>query len=208
MIATCASSLATESAVSPSKVVRSSFTTAREAADPDFQAKSGEARIYYGHGMRLPEYLPAFIKPAVADTNARSSATTSASIGLGDQFGPNEYAGEWTLLRNVTLLSKPETTAERFPTLPDLPTFREIGIPEVVATAWIGVVAPATTPAPLVTRINQAFVAALKDPQVVERLRAQGMETVGDTPAQFAAFMKEELDRWGPVIRRAGVTLE
>lgn len=94
---------------------KGSFTTAREAADPDFQAKSGEARIYYGHGMRLPEYLPAFIKPAVADTNARSSATTSVSIGLGDQFGPNEYAGAWTLLRNVTLLSKPETTAERFP---------------------------------------------------------------------------------------------
>lgn len=94
---------------------KGSFTTAREAADPDFQAKSGEARIYYGHGMRLPEYLPAFIKPAVADTNARSSAITSASIGLGDQFGPNEYAGAWTLLRNVTLLSKPEATAERFP---------------------------------------------------------------------------------------------
>ncbi|MFO0836730.1 MAG: hypothetical protein U0638_17340 [Phycisphaerales bacterium] len=91
------------------------FTTAREAADPEFQAKSGEARIYYGHGMRLPEYLPAFIKPAVTDTNARSTGSTSVSIGLGDAFGPNEYAGSWTLLRHVTLLAKPETTAERFP---------------------------------------------------------------------------------------------
>lgn len=91
------------------------FSTAREAADPDFQAKSGEARIYYGHGTRLPEYLPAFIKPGVADTNARSSTSSAVAIGLGDPFGPNEFAASWMLVRHVTLLKKPETTAERFP---------------------------------------------------------------------------------------------
>lgn len=100
------------------------------------------------------------------------------------------------------------STAERFPTLPDLPTFKEIGIPEVVATAWIGVVVPAATPAPLVARINEAFVAALKDPEVVQRLRGQGMETVGNSPAQFAAFMRDELARWAPIIRRSGVTID
>jgi tripartite-type tricarboxylate transporter receptor subunit TctC len=100
------------------------------------------------------------------------------------------------------------TTAERFSTLPDLPTFREIGIPEVVATAWIGIVVPASTPAPLVARINEAFVAALKDPQVVERLRGQGMETVGNSPQAFARFMQDELARWGPVIKRSGVTFD
>lgn len=100
------------------------------------------------------------------------------------------------------------TTAERFSSLPDLPTFREIGIPEVVATAWIGIVVPASTPAPLVARINEAFVAALKDPQVVERLRGQGMETVGNSPQAFARFMQDELARWGPVIKRSGVTFD
>ena len=100
------------------------------------------------------------------------------------------------------------TTAERFSTLPDLPTFREIGIPEVVATAWIGIVVPASTPAPLVQRINEAFVAALKDPQVVERLRGQGMETVGNSPQAFARFMQDELARWGPVIKRSGVSFD
>lgn len=100
------------------------------------------------------------------------------------------------------------TTAERFPALPDLPTFREIGIPEVVATAWIGIVVPASTPAALVQRINEAFVAALKDPQVVERLRGQGMETVGNSPQAFARFMQDELARWGPVIKRSGVSFD
>ena len=100
------------------------------------------------------------------------------------------------------------TPVVRCPSLPDLPTFREIGIPEVVATAWIGIVVPASTPAPLVQRINEAFVAALKDPQVVERLRGQGMETVGNSPQAFARFMQDELARWGPVIKRSGVSFD
>lgn len=87
------------------------FSTAREATDPDFTATTGEARIYYGHGARLPENVPAFIKPGVGDTNDRRLAG-----GLGDELSPNEFAASWMLLRQVTLLKKPETTAERFPT--------------------------------------------------------------------------------------------
>ncbi len=86
------------------------FSTAREATDPDFTAKSGEARIYYGHGTRLPEYHPAFIKPGVADAN---DARVTGQLGQEDF--PNEFAGSWMLLRQVTLLKKPETTAETFP---------------------------------------------------------------------------------------------
>ena len=71
------------------------------------------------------------------------------------------------------------STAERYPGL-DLPTFKEIGIPDVEATAWIGVVAPISTPPALVDRINKEFVAALKSPEVAEKLRAQYMEPVGD----------------------------
>ncbi|MCC6970434.1 MAG: hypothetical protein IT434_09450 [Phycisphaerales bacterium] len=94
---------------------KGAFSTAREATDPDFGAKSTEARIYYGHGTRLPDNYPAFIKPGVADANARSSASNAVWIGLGDPFGPNEYAGSWMLLRHVTLLARPESTAEMFP---------------------------------------------------------------------------------------------
>ena len=100
------------------------------------------------------------------------------------------------------------TTAERYPGLPDVPTFKEIGIPEVEATAWIGIVVPAGVPPALVEHINREFVAALKDPQVVEKLRGQGMEPVGNSPQAFAAFMQDELKRWTPVIRRAGVSFD
>ncbi|MCC6230031.1 MAG: hypothetical protein IT432_12500 [Phycisphaerales bacterium] len=90
---------------------KGSFSTAREATDPDFSAKSGEARVYYGHATRVPENVPAFIKPGVADTN--DARLTGA---LGEQFKSNEYAASWMLVRQVTLLKKPETTAEWFPT--------------------------------------------------------------------------------------------
>ena len=99
------------------------------------------------------------------------------------------------------------STAERYPGL-DLPTFKEIGIPDVEATAWIGVVAPISTPPALVDRINKEFVAALKSPEVAEKLRAQYMEPVGNSPQAFAAFMQEELKRWKPIILRSKVSLD
>ncbi len=99
------------------------------------------------------------------------------------------------------------STAERYPGL-DLPTFKEVGIPDVEATAWIGVVAPASTPPALIERINKAFVEALKHPEVVDKLRAQYMEPVGNSPREFAAFMQAELKRWKPIIERSQVRLD
>ena len=100
------------------------------------------------------------------------------------------------------------STPQRSPLLPGIPTFREAGILDVEATAWIGVVAPARTPQPVVDRLNREFVAALKDPVTVEKLKAQYMDPAPMTPAEFAAFMQDELKRWGPVIRRSGATVD
>ena len=100
------------------------------------------------------------------------------------------------------------TTRERSSFMPDVPTFREAGIADIEATAWIGIVVPAKTPAPIVERLNREIAAILREPAVVERLRAMYMDPVGDSPQAFAAFMQEELKRWTPVIRRAGVTID
>ena len=100
------------------------------------------------------------------------------------------------------------STPRRSPLLPGIPTFREAGILDVEATAWIGVVAPARTPQPVIDRLNREFVAALKDPVTVEKLKAQYMDPAPTTAAEFAAFMQDELKRWGPVIRRSGATVD
>ena len=100
------------------------------------------------------------------------------------------------------------STPQRSPLLPGIPTFREAGILDVEASAWIGVVAPARTPQPVIDRLNREFVAALKDPVTVEKLKAQYMDPAPTTAAEFVAFMQDELKRWGPVIRRSGATVD
>jgi tripartite-type tricarboxylate transporter receptor subunit TctC len=99
------------------------------------------------------------------------------------------------------------STAKRVPQLPTLPTFRESGI-DMDGSAWIGLVAPAATPAPIIERLNREFVAAMRDPAVNDKLHAQYMDAEPGTPAQFGAFMKAELAKWGPVIKRSGATID
>ena len=99
------------------------------------------------------------------------------------------------------------STTRRVPQLPNVPTLREAGVP-MDGSAWIGLVAPAATPAPIIQRLNREFVAAMRDPATVEKLKAQYMDPEPGTPAQFAAFMKAELAKWGPVIKRSGATID
>ena len=99
------------------------------------------------------------------------------------------------------------STAKRLPQLPDVPTFRESGVP-LDGSAWIGIVAPAGTPAPVIQKLNAAYVAAMRDPAIVAKLRAQYMEPDPGTPAQFAAFLQGERAKWGPIIKRAGIKAE
>lgn len=100
------------------------------------------------------------------------------------------------------------STPQRSPLLPNVPTFKETGVLDVVASAWIGLVAPAKTPPAIIERLNREFVAAMKDPATAEKLRAQYMEPQPGTPAEFAAYMQEELKRWTPVIKRSGAVVD
>ena len=99
------------------------------------------------------------------------------------------------------------STAKRLPQLPDLPTFRESGV-ALDGSAWIGVIAPGGTPAPVIQKLNAAFVGAMRDPAVVAKLRSQYMEPEPGTPAEFAAYMQGERAKWGPIIKRAGIKAE
>lgn len=100
------------------------------------------------------------------------------------------------------------STAKRSALLPDVPTLREQGLEDVDAGAWIGVVAPAGTPAPIVDRIRREVVAVLRDPEVAAALQRQMMEVVGSTPEEFAAHLDAERRRWTPVIQKAKISLD
>ena len=100
------------------------------------------------------------------------------------------------------------STAKRSALLPEVPTLKEQGLDDVDAGAWIGVVAPAGTPAPIVDRIRREVVAVLRDPEVAAALQRQMMEVVGSTPEEFAAHLDAERRRWTPVIQRAKISLD
>jgi tripartite-type tricarboxylate transporter receptor subunit TctC len=98
------------------------------------------------------------------------------------------------------------TTAKRSPLLPDVPTLKESGI-DVEADAWNGLVAPAGIPPAVLAKIQHEVVEALRAPDVREKLNAQIMEPVANTPAEFRAWIDRDLARWGPVIQAAGIRI-
>ncbi len=96
-------------------------------------------------------------------------------------------------------------TAKRLHTLPNVATVAEQGYPGFETSQWYGLNAPAKTPEPVIRRLAAEAAKAAKSPAVLERFAADDAEGVGSTPAEYAAFIKKEQDRWGKVVRAAGV---
>jgi tripartite-type tricarboxylate transporter receptor subunit TctC len=99
------------------------------------------------------------------------------------------------------------TSRTRSPVAPEVATTAEQGFPAFVSSAWFAMVAPPGTPAAVIQHINAAAVEALKAPDVQKRFLDQGAEPVGGSPAETAAFNKDEMQRWQKVIKDANVTL-
>jgi tripartite-type tricarboxylate transporter receptor subunit TctC len=112
------------------------------------------------------------------------------------------------LIREGKLKALAVTSAKRHPQLPDVPTMIESGIPDYVMTFWSGVVAPAGTPAELVSRLNAAINDGLTSPAVRENLAKVGSEASPGSPQDFADFIAAETRKWSAVARMAGISLE
>jgi len=97
---------------------------------------------------------------------------------------------------------------ERTPLQPQVPTFRESGLPTVVGYGWFGLMVPAGTPAAIVQRLNAETNAVLNDPEIRKKVEAVGLQVRGGTPAQFAAFIGSETQKWSQVIKAANITAE
>lgn len=99
-------------------------------------------------------------------------------------------------------------TAKRSSVLPDLPTLAEAGLKNVYAEAWMGFVVPAKTPQPIVKRLHDEIAAILKEPDVREKLAAQSMDVVADTPAEMRSTLDADMARWKPIIEKNHITLD
>ncbi|HWX48462.1 MAG TPA: tripartite tricarboxylate transporter substrate binding protein [Roseomonas sp.] len=100
------------------------------------------------------------------------------------------------------------TGSERSPLLPDVPTAEESGLKDFDVGYWLGIFAPAGTPAPVVQKLSAAFREVLGQANVRERLAAMGLTPVGSTPEAFAETVKQDMESWRDVIRRANIRLD
>ena len=100
------------------------------------------------------------------------------------------------------------TSKDRSPVAPDVPTIAESGYPGFDAIAWHGILAPANTPPAIVNRLNAEIVKALKDPETTALLEKQAMQTVGNSPQAFAAFIRQDIAIWKEVAEQAKVELQ
>jgi tripartite-type tricarboxylate transporter receptor subunit TctC len=129
-----------------------------------------------------------------------ATAVLSGSTELGMLDLPSSLA----LIQDGKLRALGVTSARRLPTLPEVPSFAEAGVPGYESVGWFGLVAPARTPAAIVARLNGAFNDALREPAMVERLRSLGVEPRAGSPAEFAAFIRSETVKWAEVVRVSG----
>ena len=97
---------------------------------------------------------------------------------------------------------------KRSPLFPEMPTIAEAGVKGYEANNWNGVVAPTGTPRLAIERLHQEIVATLKEPAIADRMARAGLEPVGDTPAEFAQYLKSEAAKWGKLVKSAGIKPE
>ena len=108
-------------------------------------------------------------------------------------------------VRAGTLRALAITSTQRSAVMPDIPTAVEAGYPSLVADNSYAVFAPAGTPAAIVERLHGTIVAALASPEVRDKLREQGAEVVGNSPAELAAYVAAEIPKWAALARQAGL---
>jgi tripartite-type tricarboxylate transporter receptor subunit TctC len=117
----------------------------------------------------------------------------------------NNIAPIIPLMQQGQLRALAVTSAKRTPAAPDLPTLAEAALPGFDVSGWYALFVPAKTPPAIVQKMHADTVAALADPAIRGRLEQLGLFVVGSTPEQLGQFLKSEMDKWGPVIKQAGI---
>ena len=101
----------------------------------------------------------------------------------------------------------PSVRYKRSSALPDVPTFKELGYPDVIAINWYGVFAPAGTPDETVKRLNEAFNKAMQTPKIQEYVKTTGVDSFATTPEEFAKMVSDDSAKWAALIEAENITV-
>jgi tripartite-type tricarboxylate transporter receptor subunit TctC len=139
----------------------------------------------------------------------KGGAPAAAAAAAGDvQVTFANYSDALSYMKSGRLRPLGMTSAKRFPQSPEVPTIAEAGVPGYQVESWNGLFAPAGTPPDIVARVAAAVQAGYKDPALRKRMQDMGAEPVGDSPAQFHAFVEAEMKKWSTFVKQSGIKVE
>jgi len=186
----------------------------RSVADFIARAKADPGKVTYASsGVGTSLHLCGELFKRLADVNLTHIPYRGAGPALSDLIPGRvdaifaNFPSTLPLVLDGRVRGVAVTTAQRQPEVPNLPAIAET-VPGYDVSSWFALFVSAKTPPDLVARLNADAVAALRTPAVTERYAQLGARVVASTPAELAAHLKAEMDRWGPVIKAAGITLD
>ncbi|MEO7338350.1 MAG: tripartite tricarboxylate transporter substrate-binding protein, partial [Caldimonas sp.] len=137
-----------------------------------------------------------------------NAPATNDLLGGQVQFNFDQVSVAQQFVKDGKLRALAVATPKRVPWLPDVPTFEEAGIKGVEALTFTGILAPAGTPGPIVTKLSETVAKILAEPAIVQKFYAAGSEARAMKPAEFAAWLRKEESTWLPVIKSSNITAD
>jgi tripartite-type tricarboxylate transporter receptor subunit TctC len=161
---------------------------------------TGSAPHLVGELFKMETGIPSIHVPY------KGSGTAAPDLAAGNvQFMFDAIAGHQPFIQTGRVRALAVTSAARLAAFPDIPTMKELGYPRVDGTVWYGLLAPARTPKNVIERLNAESMRVLAMPDVKERLNRAGIDPAGGTPEEFGRFIHTEFDKWGQVVKAAGI---
>jgi tripartite-type tricarboxylate transporter receptor subunit TctC len=195
-------------------LVRKDFP-ANTVAELIAYAKANPGKINYAsQGIGTTSHTTAELFQSITGTKLTHVPYKGTAPAINDLLAGNvdlmfnELATSLELHKSGRARILAVTVKDRVPSLPNIPTLEELGIHGCISDTWHAITAPPKTPPEIVAKLNGAANAAMHDPGLTERFAALSIGPGGGTPAEASAFVKEETQRWGDVIRKAGVQPE
>lgn len=196
-------------------VIVNASLPAQSVADLVALAKARPGELSYGSGgTASPAHLAIELLQQQAGIRMVHVAYKGGAPALVDlvsgqtQVMANPIASSMPFIRAGKLRPIAVTSASRAKTLPDVPTVSESGLRSYKVTTWYGVFAPAKTPPAILQLVAQSVSKALQDPNVSRRLAGFDIEPSGNSPEAFSRFVRDEITRWGQVVRKAKITIQ
>jgi tripartite-type tricarboxylate transporter receptor subunit TctC len=136
----------------------------------------------------------------------KGSGTAAPDLAAGNvQFMFDAIAGHQPFIQSGRVRALAVTSPARLAAFPDIPTMKELGYPRVDGAVWYGLLAPSRTPKDIVQRLNAESRRVFAMQDVKEKLNRAGIDAAGGTPDEFGSFIRAESDKWGPVVKAAGI---